>query len=358
VLLVLALGISALFLWMIHEFLMALLFAGILSGLFQPLYQRILRRTRGRAGLASALTLLVVFLLFIIPLLGFLTLVAAQAVELGTQARPWVEEQVRRIPELGQTPIELPLIGSIALDREQIMGKVGEFASAAGGFMIGFMTAAARGTLSFFLLLFVMLYAMFFFLSDGRAALQKILYYLPLAPEDENRMLEKFLSVSRATLKGTLVIGVVQGALGGVAFWVAGIQGAALWAALMAVLSVIPGLGPAIIWVPAVLYLFVVGRWGAGLGLLAWCAAIVGTVDNLLRPWLVGKDTKLPDLLILLSTLGGIVLFGAAGIVVGPIVAALFVTVWDLYGAAFRDVLPGTEPALEPVPPAEKLRGP
>jgi len=185
---------------------------------------------------------------------------------------------------------------------------------------------------------------MFFFLLDGRRILEKILYYVPLASKEEDRMVGKFLSVSRATLKGTLVIGIVQGALGGLSFWVAGINGAVFWATIMAVLSIIPGIGTGLIWVPAVIYLFAEGHAGTAIGLTIWNAAVVGSVDNVLRPWLVGKDTQMPDLLILLGTMGGIVLFGAAGIVIGPLIAALFVTVWEIYGEMFKDVLPAREP--------------
>jgi predicted PurR-regulated permease PerM len=152
--------------------------------------------------------------------------------------------------------------------------------------------------------------------------------------------------VTRATIKGTIVVGAVQGALGGLAFSVIGIEGAALWGTLMAVFSVLPGIGTALVWLPAVVYLSLVGRLTAAAVLLAWCVGVVGTIDNLLRPWLVGKDTKMPDLLILLSTLGGIVLFGFAGLVIGPIVAALFVTIWELYGMAFKGRLPEPEPAV------------
>ncbi|MGD2154684.1 MAG: AI-2E family transporter, partial [Gemmatimonadales bacterium] len=177
---------------------------------------------------------------------------------------------------------------------------------------------------------------------------------MPLAPEDENRMVERFTSVARATIKGTLVIGIVQGGLAGLAFAVAGIEGAVFWGTIMVVLSIIPGIGTALVWVPAVIYLFAVGRVGTAIVLFIWCAAVVGTVDNVLRPWLVGKDTKMPDLLILLSTLGGLLLFGAVGIVVGPIVAALFVTVWDIYGLAFKEYLPEVRPLALDAQPEER----
>jgi predicted PurR-regulated permease PerM len=189
-----------------------------------------------------------------------------------------------------------------------------------------------------------MLYAMFFFLMDGPRILDKFLYYMPLSPADEERMVEKFLSVSRATIKGTLIIGIVQGGLAGIAFWVVGIDGAVFWGTIMAILSIIPGVGTALVWIPAVIYLVAKGHMGSAIGLFVWCAAVVGTVDNVLRPWLVGKDTKMPDLLILLGTLGGLIVFGAPGIIIGPIIAALFVTIWDIYGTAFKDVLPATTP--------------
>ncbi len=152
-------------------------------------------------------------------------------------------------------------------------------------------------------------------------------------------MIDKFVSVSRATIKGTLVIGVVQGALAGAALAVAGIPSAVFWGTVMAVLSIIPGIGTGLVWVPSAIYLAATGRWLAAVLLVVWCALVVGSVDNVLRPRLVGRDTQMHDLLILFSTLGGLLLFGIVGVIIGPIIAALFVTIWDLYGAVFKDLL-------------------
>ena len=185
-----------------------------------------------------------------------------------------------------------------------------------------------------------MLYAMFFFLRDGGMIIERIFYYTPLDHEDEMRVLERLTSVTRATIKGTLVIGMIQGALAGVGFWFAGIGGAAFWGTIMTVLSVVPGIGAALVWVPAVIYLFIIGQSWTAVLLLAWCAAVVGTIDNVLRTRLVGKDAKMPDLLILLGTLGGLFLFGPIGFIVGPLVCGLFLTVWDIYGTTFKDILP------------------
>jgi predicted PurR-regulated permease PerM len=181
---------------------------------------------------------------------------------------------------------------------------------------------------------------MFFFFRDGHKILERIFYYTPLSDEDETRMLTQFASITRATVKGTLVIGIIQGALSGIAFWVAGIEGAALWGTIMTILSIIPGIGAALVWVPAVIILFVTGQHLTATLLAVWCAAVVGTVDNFLRPVLVGRDAKMPDLLILIGTLGGLFLFGLIGFIVGPIVCGLFLTVWDIYGTTFREILP------------------
>jgi predicted PurR-regulated permease PerM len=187
---------------------------------------------------------------------------------------------------------------------------------------------------------FAMLYTMFFFLMDGEKLLNKILYYLPLKDQDEQRMLSKFTSVTRATLKGTAVIGILQGSLAGAAFWVVGIPSAVFWGTMMAVLSIIPGIGTALVWGPAVIILAAGGNYFRAGGLALFCALVVGSIDNLLRPILVGKDTQMHELMIFFGTLGGIIMFGIMGMIIGPIVAALFITIWEIYGVAFKDMLP------------------
>jgi predicted PurR-regulated permease PerM len=261
-------------------------------------------------------------------------------IQLSKIARPWVEANAGRFTQLDRLFDRLPQLRIFRPYREQIMPKLGDLASEMGSWSVQFVTAAARQTATATLMVFVALYAMYFFLKDGKSVLDKMLYYVPLPPEYETRMLDRFMSVSRATIKGTIIIGAIQGALGGIAFAFAGINGAAVWGTMMAMLSAIPGLGHALVWVPVTIYLAASHQWSAAIGLLAWCAGVVGSVDNFLRPWLVGKDTQLPDIVVLVSTLGGLVLFGPLGFIVGPIVAALFVTVWELYGTAFEDLLP------------------
>jgi len=182
-----------------------------------------------------------------------------------------------------------------------------------------------------------MLYATFYFLTDLRAILDAALRYTPLTSDDRSRLLGTFVSVARATLKGKLIIGIVQGGLAGLSFWFAGIESVLFWSAVMAVMSVIPSVGTALVWVPAVAFLALSGQTAAAVGVALWCALVVGTVDNVLTPRLIGKDTEMPDLLVLLTTLGGLASFGATGILIGPIIGALFVAAWQLWGGAFSE---------------------
>ncbi len=341
-LILLVIVISLIFFAMVRGFLMAVLLAAILSGMVQPMYRWSLKVLRGRQSLASALTTLTVFLVIIVPVLGLAGIVVAQAIGVSESVAPWVQRQLAQPNELDRLLDRLPFMDTLTPYRDQIVQKLGEFVAGAGSFLVSRLAATTRGTAVFFFKLFIMLYAMYFFLTDGAKILDKILYYMPLTATEENRMVEKFVSVSRATLKGTLIIGVIQGGLAGLAFAVLGIDGAFFWGTIMAVLSIIPGVGTALVWIPAVVFLLAVGAPIRALLLTVWCGGLVGTVDNVLRPRLVGKDTKMPDLLILLGTLGGLVLFGAVGIIIGPIVAALFVTVWEIYGVTFKDILPPT----------------
>jgi predicted PurR-regulated permease PerM len=341
VLLLLVLFISALFLSMIRQFLMAIFLAGIFSALSYPLYLRFERWFKGRRSLASIATLVLIVFLVLLPLGGLLGIITAQAIKVGEAVKPWVEQQLAEPDAITSAIKSIPFIDRVEPYRNLILKKAGEMVGGMSGFLINRLSAATLGTVNFLFMLLIMLYTMFFFLIDGQKLIEKILYYLPLKDHDERRMLDKFTSVTRATLKGTAVIGILQGALAGAAFAVVGIQGPVFWGAIMAVLSFIPGIGSALVWGPAVIILAATGHFAKAIGLGVFCTAVVGSIDNLLRPVLVGRDTQMHELMILFGTLGGIIMFGVVGVIIGPIIAALFVTVWDIYAVAFEDVLPG-----------------
>jgi predicted PurR-regulated permease PerM len=336
--------ITALFVAMIRQFAVTILLAAIFAGMAQPMHSRLLKSFRGRRVLASVVTVLILVVLIVGPLLGFLGVLASQALHVSQKVGPWIQAQIREPDNLSRWLETVPGLERLEPYRDQILTRLGQFVGAVGGFLVNGLSATTRGTVAFLFHFFLLLYSMFFFLLDGQKILTKILYYIPLPHEDEVRIVDKFVSVSRATLKGTLIIGIIQGGLAGIAFAVAGIQGAVFWGTVMTVLSIIPGVGAAIVWFPAVIYLLVTGKVLTGILLGAFCVGVVGTADNFLRPRLVGRDAKMHDLLILFGTLGGILFFGVVGFIIGPVIAALFVTIWDIYGVVFREVLPQVGP--------------
>ncbi len=287
-LVLLVLGISALFLTMIKGFLMAVLMAGIASALCQPLYRRLMKLTRGKQAPASLLTLALIVLVIIIPLGLLLGVVTAEAIKVGNDIAPWVQDKL-------ENPDKVRL-----------------------WLLVQNVSAVTTGTVNSIFMLSIMLYSMYFFLSGGGQLLNRILYYLPLEDEDEQRLINKFTSVTRATLKGTAVIGALQGGLAGLAFQIVGIPSAVFWGTIMVVLSIVPGIGTGLVWVPAAIILIAGGNTAQGIFLVVFCGVVVGSIDNF----------------------GGIVMFGILGFIIGPIVAALFATIWEIYGVVFRDVLP------------------
>ncbi len=341
----LALAITAAFLWMIAGFIAPLILAALFTFFLLPVKDWLSPRLGNRDALAGIVVTLLTLFAIIIPMLGLTGLLVAQAVSVSESVAPWVQQQVadsegsvsRLLPDW------LPGLGVIAPYEAQITSKLGEFAGLVGGYLINSLSRVTQGTLLFFLGLFVMLYAVLYFLRSGPALVEDFLACIPMSRKDKTMLAEQCASVVRATVKGTFIIGIIQGGLAGAAFAAAGLQGAVFWAAVMAILSIVPGVGAALVWVPAVLYLLAVGQTWQGIALAAWCAVVVGTADNVLRPKLVGKDTKMPDLLILLSTLGGLSVFGIVGIVIGPVIASIFISVWGIYRSSFSEALGETE---------------
>jgi predicted PurR-regulated permease PerM len=341
--LLLVAAVTALFLAVVWPFLKPLLLAALLAGLFHRFYRWVTRLLGGRRSLGAGVTLLVLLVLGLGPVSAFLGIVLQQALTMTNQAIPWLSEHLGEASTFNVHDWlvqRFPALARYVPSQEQLLQQIATAVKAAGAYLVSFASRMTATTAAFLLNLFVMLYAMFFFFRDGHKILERIFYYLPLSDEDESRMLSQFASITRATVKGTLVIGVIQGGLGGIAFWVAGIEGAALWGTIMTILSIVPGIGAPLVWVPFVIFLYVNGQYLTATLLLVWCGAVVTTIDNFLRPVLVGRDSEMPDLLILIGTLGGLFLFGPIGFIVGPIICGLFLTVWDIYGTTFRDVLP------------------
>ena len=340
VLIIMVIAISALFLSMIHQFLMAILLAGLFSAMARPVYRRLKALFRGHRHLASVTTLLLMIVVVLIPTFLLIGVIVGQAIDVSQTVTPWIRQNIEQPDQLTAYLQTLPFYEYLEPYREVILERAGTLVGSLSNWIVGGLSQATLGTVQFLFMTFVFLYTTYFLQMDGGKLVTKILYYLPLNSKDESLMLNKFTSVTRAMLKGTLMIGILQGGLAGVAFAVAGIDNAVFWGTVMTVLSVIPNVGSALVWVPAAIILILQDSILAGVGLAAFCGVVVGSLDNILRPILVGKDTRLHELMIFFGTLGGILMFGIAGIFIGPVIASLFVTIWELYGIAFSDYLP------------------
>jgi len=305
----------------------------VLAVLLNPIHVRATRLFGGRQTIASLVVVFFAVVFVIVPVIAVGGLIIEEAVS--------VQERIASgelDPGAALQPVRelLPQVekwaGTIGLEVGEIVDRLRSIAVNAGQFAGSLILGIGENAAGLVLRIFLMLYLLFFLLKDGEAIYARVLAAVPLPPEQKRRFFERFATVAVATLKGAVVIGLVQGTLGALIFALVGIPGAAFWGALMAVLSAVPALGPPLIWAPAAIILLVQGDFAGGLILIAFGALVIGTIDNLLRPPLVGRGTQMPDYLVLLSTLGGLALFGVTGIVAGPVIIAFFLTAWQIFG--------------------------
>ncbi len=346
VLITLVIAISALFLYMISQFLMPTLMAGIFCAILSPFHSWLTKKLGDRSHTASLITIVGIVLLVLAPLTILVGIVATQAVNVSQAVTPFVQELINEPTAITRYVEGLPFYNELQPFRNILIERAGQTVATISSFLVNSLSSATKMTINALIGVVIMLYVMFYFFSMGTALLYKILYFLPLKDDDEQRLLKQFTSVTRATLKGTLIIGIMQGSICGFAFFLAGIEGSVFWGTIMAVSSVIPAVGTFLVWIPAAVILALIGDWGGVLILTIICGLISGNLDNLVRPRLVGKDTQMHDLFILFGTLGGLSMFGILGIIVGPIIAALFSTIWSIYGDSFKDYLPEVGKAL------------
>jgi predicted PurR-regulated permease PerM len=346
VLLALVAAISALFIGMIYQFLMPLFMAGLFSAIFRAPHDWLSQKLGGRRHVAALLVVLAIVVLLLAPVGLLLGIVVTQAIHISNSVTPWVQQFLRE-PTIATSYLQnLPYYDHILPYRDILITKAGQLVGVMSTFLINSLSSVTKMTINAIVGSVLMLYAMFYFLNTGEAFLRRILYLLPLEHDDEMLILHRFTSVTRATIKGMVVIGVLQGTICGLAFALAGFQGPVFWGTVMAVLSVIPVVGPTLVWIPALIILALNGDITGVVILAVLCGGISGNLDNVLRPRLVGKDTAMHDLFVLFGTLGGIAMFGILGIIVGPIIAALFITIWEIYGKAFADYLPEMKTVL------------
>jgi predicted PurR-regulated permease PerM len=340
VIVVIAVALTVLLVWMVKDYLGAVFLAAVLALMLTPVQDSLTAGLRGRVRVSAGLLMVSVILIGMVPMGILVVIVAREALQIGEALTPFVQEQVTAWRAAGGgVPEWVPWREEVIRYQGEIASQIGSFASTAGRVFINAMTSAAGSTLMVFLNVIVFLYALYFFLVHGRAMTATTLKLLPLRPRDRILLAGRAVSTIRATIKGTVVIGLVQGTVTGLSLAIAGVPGAPFWGALAGLLSVIPGIGTPLVWGPAAVWLMVQDQMIAGIVLGVFGFFIIMNIDNFLRPRLVGKDAKMSDLMVLISTLGGLTLFGAIGIILGPMIAALFSAVWHVYARAYAPLL-------------------
>ncbi|MEJ7928406.1 AI-2E family transporter [Ramlibacter sp. AN1015] len=326
-------GISAAFTVVIWPFIGAVLWAIFIAIVFQPLHRRVLAQVGYRPNTGALLSLLLILIIVILPLIMVTVSIVQEVSVLVQKVRSgqinlglMVRGVFDAVPEWARNILE-----RFGLDNLQgLLDQLATLLASSGQAIATRLLGIGTYTLDFVLGLFVMLYVLFFLLRDGRTLSRRIALAIPLKERQSDRLLTQFATVVRATVKGNIAIALVQGTLGGLAFWMLGLPGPLLWGGVMALASLIPAVGAALVWVPVAIWMVSSGQLWQAVVLTLWGTLVIGLVDNFLRPILVGKDTRMPDYLVLVSTLGGLSMFGINGFVMGPVVAAMFLVAWNL----------------------------
>ncbi|MGE7993524.1 AI-2E family transporter [Pseudomonas sp. NPDC089554] len=326
--------VSIAFVWILLPYYGAIFWAVILAILFAPMQRRLVLRFDRRRNLAAGVTLATCLLIAVLPVIVISILLVQegallyQRIESGQlDIAGYIELGKDMLPAFAQRWLDNLGMGNLDGLRE----KITEWATQGSQFLATQAFSFGQGTFEFLVSFGIMLYLLFFFLREGAELARKVRQAVPLPEQQKRRLQLKFSRVVRATVKGNLLVAITQGALGGLIFWVLGIPSVVVWAVLMAFLSLLPAVGAGIVWAPVAAYFLLTGAIWQGVVLTAFGVLVIGLVDNLLRPILVGKDTRMPDYLILISTLGGLAVFGLNGFVIGPLIAALFVSSWTIF---------------------------
>jgi predicted PurR-regulated permease PerM len=330
----LLLAVSLLFALILWPFFAAVLWALVFVIIFMPLNRRLTARLGGRRALASLATVMVVLVTVILPLMAITSMLVQEASATYARMRSreidfalYAQQVVDALPGWATTILNTFGLTDFAAIQERLSAGLASGSKVLAGQVLSF----GQGTLEFIVGFFIMLYILFFLLRDGDQLMSRLREATPLAPARREALFSRFGVVVRASVKGNVVVALVQGALGGLIFWIMGVQSVLLWSVVMAVLSLLPAVGTALVWGPVALYFLATGAVVKGVVLIAYGVLVIGLVDNVLRPLVVGRDTHIPDYVILVATLGGIAVFGVNGFIVGPVIAALFLASWELF---------------------------
>ncbi|MFA6547796.1 MAG: AI-2E family transporter [Candidatus Magasanikbacteria bacterium] len=327
--------VTTAFFAIMKPFFYPIFWAAILAGIFYPLYKWLNGKIKV-PNLSSTIILVLIFTIIVLPMIGLSTLVIKEALNLYSTASNKSGDINNSIQQTLQWVKQNPYTAQFNIDQSFLTQKVVELYQSITSFLLDSAKTITQNSVIFAVMFFIMLYALFFFIRDGEKFLKTIMHLMPLGDRYETILYKKFTSTVRATIKGSVIIGLVQGGLGWGMFALAGIQGALIWGLLMVLLATIPGIGCYFVWLPAAIIMLITGHITIGICMILFGTLVIGTIDNLIRPILVGKDSELHPLMVLFATLGGIAVFGISGFIIGPIIASLAIAFWEMYDEYYK----------------------
>ena len=330
--------ITIAFLYLIKPFFYPIFWATIIAGIFYPVFKWIKSKIK-YANLSSLITIVIILVIIIIPVALISSLILKESLDIYTSLSNNQGPIVSTVKNVIDWIQNNAITDKLNIDEQQVTAKLTEVAKTITDIIFTAAKNLTQNSLTFLIMFVIMIYALFFFLKDGGRILKKLAHISPLGDEHEVIMYKKFTSTVRAVLKGTLIVGAIQGFLGGVLFYITGIEGALVLGIIMMMFSIVPGFGSYVVWLPAAITMFILGNIWQGILIVIVGALVISTIDNFLRPILVGKDTQMHPLLILFSTLGGLILFGVSGFIIGPIIVALLLSLWEMYEQYYREEL-------------------
>jgi len=327
--------VTVLFLYLLKPFFFPIFWAAVIAGIFRPLYRRINGRLN-RPSLSTAILFLIIVLIIFLPALIIGTLVFRESLQLYETLKPDAQNIDRNFRHIIDALADNPFADLFRINRAFLVEKTAEVVGGITNYIFVHLKELTQNTIGLIVKMAIMLYTLFFFIRDGEKFLRMAMRLSNLGMGRESFLYERFIVTARSTLKVTLIIGGIQGILGGLIFIATNVEGALIWGLLMILTAIIPVLGCSIIWAPAGVLMLLTGHIWEGVLILAAGVLVISTVDNLLRPILIGKDVEMHPLLIFLSMLGGIVLFGFSGFVIGPIIISLFLSLLQMYEEFYR----------------------
>ncbi len=328
---------------LIEPYVNSIVMAFIISLLMFPIHEWLEKKIPNKANLVSLLSCVILTFIIVIPLLAVFAAIVQQGSLFSQNTYQWVTHG--GIQTLFEHPIVVKALSLINnylpfdnIEPKAIAQKVGEFATNFGSKLVGISAKILGDATNFLMDFFLMLFVLFFLLRDHDKIISVVRHILPLSRSQEDKLLAEIEQVSKSAVMGSFLTAIAQGIAGGFGMWIAGFPGL-FWGTMMGFASFIPVVGTALIWIPAAAYLFLTGDTTWAIFLTVYCVAIVGSIDNLLRPLLMQGSAGMNTLMIFFSLLGGIQLFGLIGLIYGPLIFAITIVLFNIYDEEFKDFL-------------------